>query len=544
MTTQRLWRSTCPQCGAPVELRSAATPVAVCSFCRSTLARDGDALRRMGSSAELFEDYSTLQLGASGTWRKRPFTLIGRLQWRTADASWNEWQVLFDNAAEADAESSADSALRAARGWLSEDNGRYVMAIDGAVPAELSALVPAAQHDPAAASDALLKWAPGQQHTLGGQPWSVASVVVARIAAAEGELAQLPAFDQPVTIVDLRNPRGFVATLAAGGRGLSWSTGESVALASLALTGLRDIAAQDAAMRGVTCPSCGTPLQIKLDSTKSIACHQCRAIVDVSQGVGGDLAFAKQAAARDVLAQPLIPLGSTGALLLDETRATWQVVGYLVRQELDADDVEPPWTEYLLYSRAVGFAFLVNASEGWSWAVPLTGVPVVAGSKAAWQNRSYSKRYEYDSKVSYVLGEFYWNVQRNHTTRHADYASGPRRLNREQQADEVTWSEGRTIAAPVVAAAFGVQGIADERRVALGDVRPAASGSLSPGLVVALVITLVLIMLVLRSCDRERCDQLATTYGGASVEYQQCLNRNRARASGGSWGGSSGGGHK
>ena len=35
-----------------------------CSFCRSTLVRDGDALRRVGVSAELIDDHSPLQLGA------------------------------------------------------------------------------------------------------------------------------------------------------------------------------------------------------------------------------------------------------------------------------------------------------------------------------------------------------------------------------------------------------------------------------------------------------------------------------------------------
>ena len=56
----------CPNCGAPVEFASAASASAVCSFCRSTLVRDGEALRRIGASAELFDDHSPLQLGASG----------------------------------------------------------------------------------------------------------------------------------------------------------------------------------------------------------------------------------------------------------------------------------------------------------------------------------------------------------------------------------------------------------------------------------------------------------------------------------------------
>jgi hypothetical protein len=51
--TSRVYRAACPNCGAPVEFASAASASAVCSYCRSTLVRDGDALRRIGVVAEL-----------------------------------------------------------------------------------------------------------------------------------------------------------------------------------------------------------------------------------------------------------------------------------------------------------------------------------------------------------------------------------------------------------------------------------------------------------------------------------------------------------
>ena len=72
---QRAYRAACPNCGAPVDFVSAASASAVCSFCRSTLVRDGDALRRIGVSAELFDDHSPLQLGAGGRRQGVGFTL-------------------------------------------------------------------------------------------------------------------------------------------------------------------------------------------------------------------------------------------------------------------------------------------------------------------------------------------------------------------------------------------------------------------------------------------------------------------------------------
>ena len=118
---QRAYRAACPNCGAPVDFASAASASAVCSFCRSTLVRDGDALRRIGLSAELFDDHSPLQLGAQGTRQGMGFTLVGRLQYGYDGGTWNEWHALFDNGRSA---------------WLSEDNGAYVIAFDGPQPSD------------------------------------------------------------------------------------------------------------------------------------------------------------------------------------------------------------------------------------------------------------------------------------------------------------------------------------------------------------------------------------------------------------------------
>ena len=69
----------------------------MCSLCRSTLVRDGDALRRIGVSAELFDGHSPLQLGAHGTRQGVAFIRVGRLQCGYEGGTWNEWHALFDN---------------------------------------------------------------------------------------------------------------------------------------------------------------------------------------------------------------------------------------------------------------------------------------------------------------------------------------------------------------------------------------------------------------------------------------------------------------
>ncbi len=543
---QRAYRANCPNCGAPVEFASAASASAVCGFCRSTLVRDGEALRRIGVSAELFDDHSPLQLGASGKRQGLGFTLVGRLQYSyrsgpqasaspppppegaaaptgqagsTLGGTWNEWHALFDNGRSA---------------WLSEDNGAYVIAFDAELPADAPVL------------DALQA---GASCRIGGQAWSVASVVRARLIAAEGELPSPPNLQGEFTVVDLRNALGEVGTLDGSDPARPhWSIGRSVALSELALTGLRETGEKLLGARGIECPSCGAALEVTLASTKSISCHQCRAVVDVSGGVGADLTHHAQAAPRQ---PPRIPLGRSGTLAFGAPPQSWQVVGYLERCDLPApgdDDEQSFWREYLLYHRTEGFVFLVDTDEGWSWVRPITGVPVLRGDRADWGGATYQKRWDYDAKVTHVQGEFYWRVQRDERARVSDYEGTgkayAKRMSREQVGNEVTWSAGETIEAAKIAAAFGLVGMPQSLK---RDTAPFTADT-SLRKIVIITVMLFLVVMVMAQCSGETCDEVRSTFGAASNEYQQCVARSSGggfRSGGGSFGGwSSGGGHK
>jgi len=525
---QRAYRAACPNCGAAVEFASAASASAVCSFCRSTLVREGEALKRIGISAELFDDHSPLQLGAAGRHQGAAFTLVGRLQYGYADGTWNEWHALFDSGKS---------------GWLSEDNGAYVIAFDlplqGAAPpaAELIA---------------------GERRLVHGAAWNVASVTRAKLIAAQGELQRPPRLDGGEFIVaDLRNERDEVGTLDYGdpAGAVTWSIGRSVRLAELAMSGLREESARTLAGRAFQCPSCGASLQATLATTQAIVCHQCKAVVDISQGIGGELAhYAQSNAGRDG-AEPQIPLGSSGRLTLDGRELEWQVVGYQERCDVpaDSDDERTFWREYLLFNRQEGFVFLVDSEDGWSAVKPLTGAPQVRGELATWNNRTYRQRERYDATVTWVLGEFYWRVRRDERARVTDYvgtgAVSLRRLSSEQTGSELTWSEGAVVDAQAIVRAFR---LAPATGTALQRVGSGAPAAFDSGLLkVALIVAVVLIVLALGFCSsRDKdCGEVRATFGEASNEYQQCL-RNAGggtgfRGGGGSYGGySSGGGHK
>ena len=512
---QRRWRAACPNCGAPVEFASAASASAVCGFCRSTLLRDGDTLSRIGQSAEIFDDYSPLQLGATGRWMGQGFAAVGRVQRGSELGNWNEWHLLF--------ETGGDTPRVA---WLSEDNGQFVLSLEA----------PLAESPP-------LNLQVGLPLTLAGQRWQVAAVVEATVRAAEGELPRVPRSGR---VVELRNAQAEVGTLEFREDGPPvWSVGRSVKLADLALQGLRTTAEGESVAeakfkgRSIACPSCGAPLEPKLAQTKSMTCGQCQAVVDLPEGDAQALGFAAQESGLP----PLIPLGRTGTLAVEGAKPeAWQVVGYQERCDLpeDADDEQSFWREYLLYNRLAGFAFLVDTQEGWSLVRTLTGAPAAGrDAEVTWQGRPYTQRWIYSAKTTRVLGEFYWPVRLEDRVKIADYITrdGQYLLSREQQGPEITWSGGRPVPADVVQKAFSLAAPAAQFTRDASAFKN-SSGTLLRNIIIGLFL-IVLLFSLLRACSKDDCQRYKDSFGESSTEYQQC--RSSARSGGGYYGGSSGG---
>lgn len=496
---ERAYRAACPGCGAPVEFRSAQSAFAVCSYCRSTVVRQGDTLARVGKMAEVFEDYSPLQIGATGRWDNKTFTLLGRLQYKGETGTWTEWHAVFDDGAAA---------------MLAEDNGSYVFSL----PTELGREAPP--------PDSLRV---GATTSVAGKPFSVASNLQCTLISAQGELPKLPPLNAPFTMVELRNADGEVVSVDYGAQPPVLTRGVAVQLEGLQMAGLRGEQAKEDKGRQFACPNCGAPVEVTLASTKSITCRSCNSIIDLTQGMGGELAHATQ----DEPVKPLIPLGSTGQL----QGLQWQVVGFQHRigREPGDEDESFGWTEYLLYNAKRGFLFLVDSEDGWSMVKPTTGAPSLAPNKesAVYLNQSYKLQYSYEAETNYVAGEFYWPVERGQKTFNRDFAKGGNLLSMEETPKEVTWSIGTKIASDTVATAFGLKDKQDMMK--RGDAGPVTPGKgcagVGCGTIVLLVIVLLIILLVIKACTED--PGTGSSYGGTS------------RTSGGSFGGySGGGGHK
>lgn len=504
--SQRSYRAPCPGCGAPVEFKSAQSTHAVCGYCQSMVVRNGEVLARIGKMAELFDDHSVLQLQASGVFQGQAFTLVGRLQYKYGEGTWTEWHALLVDGSSA---------------FLSEDNGAYVF---GKALATQVAMPPAD------------KFRVGATTAINGKPYAVASNQQVALISAQGELPRLPKLGASFAMVELRRQgdagqapgAAQVVSVDYSSQPPAVSMGTAVLLDDLKLTGLKDESAKDEKGRQFNCPHCGTTLSLQLASSKSITCTSCHSIIDVSQGIGGELRHALQ----DEPVNPLIPLGSKGQL----QGAQWQVVGYQHRMGTDPADPDEHfgWDEYLLYNARRGFTFLVDSTEGWSIVKPATGAPVVSGNgqSATYLGEKFQLKETYRAETNYVVGEFYWQVTRGQVTQNRDYASSKNLLSMEQSPNELTWSVGSKVDSDTVAKAFKLD--ASKDLLARSDSAPLSFQG--PGFGTILVVVFLLIVFVMLSSRCSSCDP----------QVEDCSRNNSSyRTSGGSYGGySGGGGHK
>jgi ribosomal protein S27E len=524
--SQRAWRSNCPGCGAPLEFRSAASTHAVCGYCSTTVVRDGDSLKSLGKLSALFEDYSPLQLGVTGQFQSKPFTVVGRLQYAWKEGMWNEWYCWFDSSFETgsagdasagDTSTTTNSMQAPAGAWLSEDNGQFVWMI----PANLGGAAPP-----------LESLRLNQNINLAGREFEVAAITEAHLASGQGELPRIAPLQQPFTVAELRNSQGLVLSLDYSQSGAPTAyLGSAVKLEALQLKGLRDDSqATIKGARQFACPHCGANVTLNLEKTKSLTCGSCNSLIDTSQGVGQEVVSALQSEP----IQPTLALGTSGKL----KGVDWQLVGYqsMLGKDLSAPDETFGWEEYLMFNKTAGFAFLADTQEGWSISRPLSGSAKVAGNgkTASYLGSTYRLKESYQAEVNYVAGEFYWQVKRGSQTAVVEFINTGASLVREQSQQEVTWSRSEPVDSTEVARAFAP----DSAAVLRPDVTPMSGSKFSISTIMFLLVFFFIVVIMLSQCSQKDCDP----------SYQNCATSSGTgvRGWGGSYGGGSsgGGGHK
>ncbi|WP_425229564.1 DUF4178 domain-containing protein [Sphingomonas sp.] len=207
----------CPNCGAPLQFRSANLAAKVCDYCHSTIVRRGDQLENAGKAATVPDDVSPLQLGVRGHDGPRPFEIVGRVRWAYRDGAWNEWCALYGDGR---------------YGWLSEASGRWMLLEEiGISDCSGDAVLAMWNGQPVT---------PGMPAKLGDFDFTVADVEQVGCVGAEGELPYPVPIGTTAVSVDLQRPDGRTASLQTEAGQLSAYTGRYVTLAEIGATGLRE----------------------------------------------------------------------------------------------------------------------------------------------------------------------------------------------------------------------------------------------------------------------------------------------------------------
>ncbi|MCC2866718.1 MAG: DUF4178 domain-containing protein [Candidatus Accumulibacter phosphatis] len=415
----------CPSCGAPVAFRSATSIYVVCEFCRSTLLRSGEDLQNLGRMAELLEDRSPVQIGSTGTFRKHPFTVIGRIQMQYEAGLWNEWHVLFEDGRTA---------------WLAEAAGEWLVSAQVAVSDPLPAFAALALEMPV---------------ILDGRTFTVSNLVTARCISGQGELPFKVAAGYDVQSADLRGNNRFLTIDYSETPPLVF-VGQAIAFAELRLSNLRSpddhspAAAPQVTARAFNCPHCAATLSIHSPAIESVACESCGSIIGIDNENITLLARAAQAL-REV---PWLPLGSQGRL----DGIDWEVIGFM-RRSSGSQGSDEAWSEYLLFNGQQGFAWLIEYQGHWNHARTLSNPPSVGRGqkKFKYQGNEFRLYNHGSAEVIYVVGEFYWRVAVGETCAIDDYVCPPRMLSREVTAKEANWSQAEYRPADEIRTAFGVK---------------------------------------------------------------------------------------
>jgi hypothetical protein len=413
----------CPQCGAPVTFQSATAEVAICEHCRSVVVRKDVNVSVIGQMAVVPPDVTPLQVGTSGQVDKLGFRLLGRVRVAWEGGSWNEWFIEFGDHT---------------RGWLAEAQGFFMVLRETPL-----------QNFHADASQLNA----GVTVTLNGQPFRVTDAKPVRCLGGEGELPDPVTADEKWQSIDLEGANGIVASLEATPDG-GWRLflGKNEPFTALELQNLRPVPSwngvppllEENETNPLNCPSCGGVVKLSAaGQTMTATCSHCGTLLDTSNPT---LAVVQQAA-RSRTVTPEVPLGTRGKF----DGVEYEMIGFTQRNNADAT-----WMEYLLFNPYHGFRWLTECEGNWALVDRLLVAPA---SPDNFQGHSYELDADEPCQVTYVEGEFYWQVRRGEKAQVADYYSGSLVLSREYypELNEVTWSAGESISDNDVMMAFGLR---------------------------------------------------------------------------------------
>lgn len=449
-----LLHSTCPSCGAEIGIHSATAVTAVCGYCHSVLLINQNKLVQSGRHSAVLNDLSPLQIGTSGVWQGKPFTLIGRMQVNYDAGSWNEWHALMHDGSSA---------------WLSEANDRFVFTrLQPALP-DLRALP---EFSNLKIGNTFFKYQK--------RGYAVADIrnIQRGQYAAEGELPISLPQSETAQVVDCRNGTSFITLDYSDGKSQPQVfAGKGVALESLHLQNTRtpeQIRTHSGYVKGSTkrgkCPNCGGEIRWVSGIADYVVCQYCRSQLDMSEETAQLHATGEMRQHQEHYLT--IKIGSRARI----GNERWWVLGAMVLYEVPVNKVMPDvplyiqvaeraetdietlgWTEYLLYSPKKGFLWLLELENNrWALASTLDDWPNLNRplEPIDFRKDKVPFLYDYAAHVLYAVGAFYWQVAPGDSMYYVDYGCEQRKLSTTLTQNEQSWSVVSSIPASLVAAWF------------------------------------------------------------------------------------------
>ena len=415
----------CPSCGAPVEFAIGSSAVVICRYCNSVVARTDRGPELHGVVGALIDTGARVRVGSAGSYRGQGFRVTGRTQMRhQAGGVWDEWYASFDDGR---------------WGWLAEAQGRFYLTF------RVGADAP-----------------PFDMLGLGGEVpgldgFVVAEKGIATIASAEGELPWVPEPSATYAYADLTGPESRFATIDYSEDPPAVFKGTEISARELSLEDLGEARSRISAA-ALNCSQCGGPFELRApDQVERIWCPNCGAGHDIDSG---KLRYFATLQKKNV--EPVIPLGSTGTI----DGNAYVVAGFMERAvTFDRDYF---WTEYLLYNRDLGYRWLVNSDDHWSFVTPLRPGEVTdpnpgeAAKRVIHEGKSYRLFQSSTARVTYVLGEFYWRVEQGELVDAVDYIAPPYGISKEITrggAAEISYSHARYLERDAIEEAFALDGL-------------------------------------------------------------------------------------
>ncbi len=216
----------------------------------------------------------------------------------------------------------------------------------------------------------------------------------------------------------------------------------------------------EAKVDAVQCPSCGGPItRSGFGAITKVVCPYCGS--ELAPADSGALAIMQQV--RRQQRASMLPLHARGEL----DGATWEVIG-IVWRETTADGRTYPWQEFLLYQPYLGYRWLIFFVYDRHWALgrPLDGAPklgtLLGRRRATFGGTTFRHFQSSLTRVTYVEGEFPWQVKAGDQALAHDYVAPPRGLSVEESRSEdgvdIAFTEMEHLEGAAVWKAFKIPG--------------------------------------------------------------------------------------